>query len=195
MVVIDGLVEFRMGSLPQEPLRFGSEVPHRRVIPRRFAIAAKEVTVEQFQRFLNENPSVLHSDKPKFSPDPDCPRTAISWYQATAFRDWLSRKEKLPECYRPNASGTYADGMRIKADALKLPGYRLPTEAEWEYACRAGAGTRRNYAETVDLLKHYASYQATCQNRTWRCGSLMPPDGRELHLRRQVHRRDREVGG
>jgi formylglycine-generating enzyme required for sulfatase activity len=174
--VIEGPVEFRMGSPPQEPHRFGSELPHQRVIPRRFAIAAKEVTVEQFQRFLNESPMILHSYKPKFSPDSDCPQGEVSWYQATAFCNWLSRKENLSECYEPNASGAYANGMHIKADGLKLPGYRLPTEAEWEYGCRAGAGTSRNYGEAEDLLKHYAWYLATSHNRTWPCGSLVPND-------------------
>ena len=50
--VIEGPVEVRMGSPPSEPDHGEDEIPHRRVIPRRFAIAAKEVTVEQFQRFL-----------------------------------------------------------------------------------------------------------------------------------------------
>ena len=51
--VIEGPVEFRMGSPPTETERFaGNEPPRRMAIPRRFAIAAKEVTVEQFQRFL-----------------------------------------------------------------------------------------------------------------------------------------------
>jgi eukaryotic-like serine/threonine-protein kinase len=51
--VIEGPVEFRMGSPPYDTERFaGSETPRRMRIPRRFAIAAKEVTVEQFQRFL-----------------------------------------------------------------------------------------------------------------------------------------------
>ena len=54
--VIEGPVEFRMGSPPTEPERFTDEIPHRRIIPRRFAIATKEVTVEQYQEFVKENP-------------------------------------------------------------------------------------------------------------------------------------------
>ena len=50
--MIEGPVEFRMGSPPTEPDRVRYNEPQRRVIPRRFAIAAKEVTVEQFQRFV-----------------------------------------------------------------------------------------------------------------------------------------------
>ena len=44
--------------------------------------------------------------------------------------------------------GQYAQGMRIKADALKSAGYRMPTEAEWEYVARAGAMTGRHYGLT-----------------------------------------------
>ena len=44
--------------------------------------------------------------------------------------------EPAGKCYEPNERGQYAEGMKIIPDALKLPGYRLPTETEWEYACR-----------------------------------------------------------
>ena len=53
--VIDGPVEFMMGSPPTEPDRDSDEIPHRVVIPRRFAIATKEVSKEQWQAFVKQN--------------------------------------------------------------------------------------------------------------------------------------------
>jgi hypothetical protein len=102
---------------------------------------------------------------------------SVIWYEAAAYCNWLSLKEGLPQqewCYEPNASGQYAEGMKPAADFLSRTGYRLPTEAEWEYACRAGAVTSRYYGETRELLPKYAWYQENSKERTWPVGSLQP---------------------
>ena len=123
--VIEGPVEFRMGSPPTETERIpGNETPRRVVIPRRFAIADREVTVEQYQRFVKTkakfglDPNFLA----RYSPDGTGPMIAVSWYGATAYCNWLSEQEGLPKdqwCYLPNRDGAYDAGMSIPADVVK----------------------------------------------------------------------------
>jgi formylglycine-generating enzyme required for sulfatase activity len=193
--LIEGPVEFQMGSPPAEPDRIaGNEILHRRLIRRGFAIAATEVSARKFQAFLHDTPALRFSDITRYSPDPDGPQIEISWYLAAQYCNWLSRREGLPECYEPNPSGQYDRGMTIKPDALSLGSYRLPTEAEWEYACRAGAGTRRYHGVSVELLGRYAWYNPTSQDHAWTCGSLLPNELGLFDMLGNVHEWCQDVG-
>jgi formylglycine-generating enzyme required for sulfatase activity len=111
-----------------------------------------------------------------FYPQPDCPMGGLLWYEAAAYCNWLSEQEGIPKdqwCY---ADRPATEGMRIKENYLELVGYRLPTEPEWEFACRAGTLTSRYYGSSEVLLSSYAWYAANSQGLTWPVGSLKPND-------------------
>jgi formylglycine-generating enzyme required for sulfatase activity len=170
MVVIPGAAEFIIGSPTTEVGRASSrngkdeEGKKKKKMDRPFAIAAREVTLGQF---LNYDPTFKNYNK-DYSPTLECPVNSISWYVAAAYCNWLSEKEEIPKdqwCYLPNEKGKYDEGMKLDPRYLELTGYRLPTEAEWEYACRAETDTSRFFGESEELLGKYAWYAKNSMDR------------------------------
>jgi formylglycine-generating enzyme required for sulfatase activity/serine/threonine protein kinase len=174
--LIEGPVEFLMGSPETEAGRDDDETQHRKRIPRSFALATKPVTVAEFRQFLAANPAVRHNYTARYNPDDDGPILSVTWFEAAQYCNWLSKEEGIPQdqwCYPADG---IAPGMAMPEKHLERTGYRLPTEAEWEYACRAGAKTARFYGCSERLLRAYGWYQQTSNDRAWPCGTLKPND-------------------
>jgi formylglycine-generating enzyme required for sulfatase activity len=152
MVIVPSPVTFRMGPPASQTHRHSDETPHHRHIGRAFAIAAHETTVAQFLKFRPDLPY-----DHRISPARDGPIVNVNWYEALKYCRWLSDMEHIPEeqmCY-PRLE-QIGPGMVLPNDLLRRTAYRLPTEAEWEYACGAQTATGWSFGDSDDLLHSYA---------------------------------------
>ncbi|VTR92873.1 serine threonine protein kinase : Serine/threonine protein kinase OS=Singulisphaera acidiphila (strain ATCC BAA-1392 / DSM 18658 / VKM B-2454 / MOB10) GN=Sinac_3409 PE=4 SV=1: Pkinase: FGE-sulfatase [Gemmata massiliana] len=172
LIVISGPVEFLMGSVASEKDHEENEAQHTRRISRSFAIASKPVTLEQYQN-LTKAPYEVGQAGKKYARHPDLPVVGIDWYAAAKYCNLLSEKEGYPLCYETDKEGQITG---LKADYLNLTGYRLPTEAEMEYATRAGAISSRYYGESEELLGNYAWYNKNSNELPWQVGLKKPND-------------------
>ncbi|MCA9069622.1 MAG: formylglycine-generating enzyme family protein, partial [Planctomycetaceae bacterium] len=141
---------FLMGSPPQEQSRNANEQQHVVRLTRPFYAGVAEVTETEFVQIMKFAP-VAVGDQSNF--DPDLPAVGPTWYQCIYFCNRLSKKEGLPAYYE--LSG--ADEMTVKKKGGN--GYRLPTEAEWEYMCRAGTETAYHFGK--DLPDDSASFRGS----------------------------------
>jgi serine/threonine protein kinase/formylglycine-generating enzyme required for sulfatase activity len=170
LVVFAKPFEFKMGWPPGKQ--------HLQRIDHSFAIATKQVTIRQFRKFT-EDKNIDHEYTTEFSPDDDGPILNVPWYVAAAYCNWLSEREGIPPdqwCYLPNNEGKYEERMRVKPRYLSLTGYRLPTEAEREYACRAGTVTPWYSGASEKMLQQYAVFSTNSHSRAWPVGQKKPND-------------------
>ena len=163
-------ITFTMGSTFNS-----SETPHQVTLTGRFNMASTEVTNAQYvavlqwaysqghvtvtsssvrDAFDGSNAELLDLDSSScqisfsgnvFSTtNPDRPVVEVSWYGSVAYCDWLSLREGLPRAY------DHSNWSCNSGNSYTATGYRLPTEAEWEFACRAGTVTRFNTGDCLD---------------------------------------------
>jgi formylglycine-generating enzyme required for sulfatase activity len=160
---------FTMGSPQAERERVGYQEESRQIIQDAFFLGSREVTIAEFRRFVDETGYRTSAEqaggafaydetsgewefragadwrRPGFGQGDDHPVVNVSWFDVAAYCNWLSEKEGLSPAYA--ISG---DEVRWDRDA---GGYRLPTEAEWEYACRAGTMTPFSTGERISTAQ------------------------------------------
>ena len=135
--------EFVMGSPAGEEGHEKDETRHRVRITRPFDLGVRKVTQKEWVAVMGTKPwkgenHVTEGDR--------YPAMYVSWEMATEFCRKLTKKERL--------AGQLTQGES----------YRLPTEAEWEYACRAGSEKRYYFGDEEDLLGAYAWYDANAKD-------------------------------
>ena len=165
---------FLMGSPESETEALGgwydNERPQRQVTLSKFFMGKFLVTQAQYEAVMGINPSYF---KDSYLPaglttGDNLPVERVSWYDAIEFCNALSELDGLTPCYSidkdnpdPNSTSQYDTVKWLITINESANGYRLPTEAQWEYACRAGTTTAFNWGTnqiTSDQANYYASY-------------------------------------
>jgi serine/threonine protein kinase len=163
--------EFWIGATDTDSNAGQEEKPRRRItITQGFFLGKTEVTQAQYRTVMGANPSAFSAAgkfrrKLKSTATDSYPVDSVSWSDAIHFCNQLSERERLPPYYR------------VKGDTVTVRGgngYRLPTEAEWEYAGRAGATTIWSFGDDPAELPRHAWFAANSQDTTHPVGLKKP---------------------
>ena len=162
-----------MGAGDGDEEHDSDETPRMRSIGYDFDFATKEVTVEQFLQYQKEFVRVPN----KNSPDLTGPANVVTWLEAIGYCRWVSEQEGISTeemCYPPKEE--IKEGMRLDPELLKKTGFRLPTDAEWEYAARAKAVTSRAFGDDPGMLDRHAWFIENARGFAHPVGLLLPND-------------------
>jgi len=144
---------FQMGS-PEGEGEADEHPRHEVRISRPFYLSIHEVTQGQYLAVTGKNPSWFSArgggkEAVKTPSTDEHPVETVSWFDAMRFSNMLSEREGLAPFY------TVAEPS-VQVHDWAGPGYRLPTEAEWEYACRASSQMRYSFSDVATELSRYA---------------------------------------
>jgi formylglycine-generating enzyme required for sulfatase activity/S1-C subfamily serine protease len=154
-------------SKVRERIRDAERPQHRVTLSSPFLMGATEVTVGQFKKFVEATGYVTFAEdrtnkkttnwrSPGFTTSDDMPVTNVMYDDVISFCIWLSAQERLDKPY---------DGSSGNWRSIVGNGYRLPTEAEWEYACRAGTATQFPFGDEETELQQYGWLDANSGGR------------------------------